>query len=339
MNYLQKTTTHIKTNIDRVDITTPIGYYETFLGYYKRNYIIVDENGKYDGDYFILEFLLPYGEVQLTSLKYNSKKKHPYERFFINLSDPCPEIQENMVSDLSRLVKNSKNSRNNPIISQLEVSFDFYTKHESDLIGLMRYIEHHFVFKYARPNSYKNIEETWYFGKNGDIRYGRRGGRCYIKEENGEKFCRFEVQFNQAHLREAKITYDMMPFNPLNFQSLDYVEILDNFTPNSTKNISRTIMKNQDILPTSPDYNSIYRKMYNKIKKRVLGPGIGAIPAVHEQLDSLKELRKKFKFSENYKSYFPKLLQEKELVCCLACIGYEEENCSKRLVLCQGFDD
>lgn len=338
MNYIQKTTTHIKTNIDRVDITTPIGYYDTFLDFYKRNYIIVDEDGKYKGDYHILEFLLPHGTVQLTSLKYDSKKRHCFNRFYLNLSDPCPELQEQMKSDLSLKVKKSKNSRNNPIISQLEVSFDFYTKHESELIGLQRYIEHHFTFKYVRANSYTFFEDTWYVGKDGNTREGPRGGKCYIKEENGEKFCRFEVLFNREHLREAGITYDIMPFNPLEFLALDYVEILDNFTPNSTKNISRTILKNQDILPTSSDYNSSYQKMYKKIKKRVLGPGIGAIPAVNKQIDSLKKLREKFKFSENYKSYFPKLLQEKELVCCLACVGYEEENCSKRLVLCQGTD-
>lgn len=267
-----------------------------------------------------------------------SKRKNAFDyndRAYINLYDPKLETQQIIAQVLRDVTGGISKGIFGAIIRQLEISYDIYCNDDADCMLVHDFLHHHLVLKYAKKSSYKAYKSTDYVGKYGNIRKGVWGIRSYIKTEFGRTFCRLEFQYNRQYLLKNDITVLGMPFSPLQFESLRNIALLDNFTLKGICNLSRTVLRKSGVTESnSKDFNKLYRKMMQKISSCVLG-GREQIKPVPMQIAAVKDIAKKAGVSCNNKRYFPSLVPFLQLICCHADIGYQEEECSKRMLFCQ----
>lgn len=352
MENIQKQLSHISPGIDRINIAVPQHSADNFLNILKRSYEPIGGEGV-SAKYWNTYFLINGGNVTVTSPRYGITKKHGYERTYITMLDPSQSVQQ-VVVDACRLAAPGRfTGATAPIIKAIEVSFDFFTNATDNLIKIKRYVEHHFVMKFLRYGASSTYlgrdenekvifdpeESTLYVGKNGDIRKPPKGSRGYIKTENGQTFYRWEVQLNRTFIKNNGITCNDLPLSPLQFRVFDYVDILDDFTDAGLKNVARTILRKQGITEKStPEFNSLYRILMEELRAEILGGSRGRTPRVTNQIDRAKDVKEDYGITFNHRRYFPELDADKRLITCHADIGYPEENCTKRIILCQGND-
>lgn len=336
MKNLQKLVKSITIEIDRISFSSPtilldrllqcIAEKGTFLSEYQRK------------KYWHKEYQIFGCLVIITGKKFDPSKSSIHDRIYLSVSDPSKELQELLKFDLDIIAKGKDKGRDGVLIQQLEVSYDFHADSLTDVQAIKQYIDKHFVLPFTRASSYNTVKTTNYIGRNGNIRKGSKGTRCYIKTENGRTFCRFEMQFNRSYLKSNGITYNSMPFNPLHFQVFDQVNILGDFSDTGVRNLSRSILRKQGVVASDPDFSSLRGVVADYIREKVMGGSRGARKKVSTQLAELQELKKEAELSVNLKQYFPEFYHVNQLVCCLADTSYEEDGCSKRLILCQGND-
>lgn len=321
---------------DRISFSMPAIMLEALLR-------LVTGNGTFVSEYYRKKFkhkeYLIFGCLVIVTEKIvDPEKSTIHDRVYLSVYDPSKELQKWLKFSLPFMCKGKVDCRDGVLIQQLEVSYDFYADSPADVKAIKRYIDKHFVLPFTRSNSYNTVETTNYIGRNGNIRKGSKGTRCYIKTENGKTFCRFEMQFNRRYLKSNKISFDSMPFNPLSFQVFDQVSILGNFSDTGVCNISRSILRKQGVNATDPNFTILHREMASNVREKVLGGSRGAKRKVSTQIAKLQKLKKETDLSVNLKQYFPQQNQLHQLICCLADTGYVEEGCTKRLMLSQGND-
>lgn len=226
----------------------------------------------------------------------------------------------------------STQGKPNAVIKEIEVAVDLFTESKNDAEQLWRYLGKHLFAIGSRPNSYSRVKTTRYVGRNGNIRNGARGTRCYVKQINGRYACRLEAQYNRPFLIKREITHESLPIKPESMPVLDKLVFLNSFTDRGVKNYARRILWKRGIKPTDSNYRAELRKEEAHVRHFVLGGKRGADQAVHKQIAALKELNKEYGLSINFRVYFEEIAMVKELIFCLNDIGKEEELCSKRIV-------
>ena len=128
-----------------------------------------------------------------------------------------------------------------------------------------------------KPNKLRNLKsnvivKTWYLGNSGNIRRGQYGLRGYVKTRAGEKFCRYELQFNKPFIEKNDITVLNLPLEPHHFSLMDYVDYCDNFSDKGVKKIVIDLLESIGIIETlTTDFNKHYFLLFNEIKQRIFG--------------------------------------------------------------------
>lgn len=249
---------------------------------------------------------------------------------YVSVSDPNDAVQAK-IKQLCWYLGGTKGWPN-AVVKEIEVAVDLFTDSESHAEQLWRYLGKHLFTIGSRPNSYNRVKSTRYVGRNGNIRNGSHGTRCYVKEINGRYACRLEAQYNRPFLIKHKITHESLPIKPESLPVLDKLVFLHSFTDRGVKNYAKGILRKRGVMPTDSTYRTELRKEEAYVRHFVLGGKRGADQAVHKQIAALKELNKEHGLSINVRAYFEEIAMDKELIFCLNDIGKQEELCSKRIV-------
>ena len=347
MNNLQQLLYYIIIGIDRLEFSVPLKYYKQLFDGMNLYCTFVKEYPKkgYNRTIFkhlnkriIIKIKEEIKEQITNQDKINFSQNTFKERMYITVCDP-DAVTQNFISFLFETISyGNTNDFYNILLKQIEISYDFYPTEGTDINKLEHYIKKHFFIKYTRASSYFTFKTTLYTGRDGIIHDGAKGTRRYKKSENGKTFMRFEIQYNRDFINEKKIEYTSLPLNPLSFHSLNYVDILGDFTMKGIKNVARSILKKQGIISSQPEFKTLHREMMKKVHLEVLGGSRGTTKYISSQINALKNLKKEYQFTINRKDVFPVLSYTKQLISCLADVGYSEKNISKRMVLCQGID-
>lgn len=332
---LEKYIKQIKTSIDRLELSLPCLRLKEFLK------ILADDCKQlhFDKDneekkYWYQHF--KYKGILLTvkgMLPEKMKLPNHNPRFWVTVSDPNIEVQMWLKGVCRNLSRGSPKGRYSVIIKEVELAIDFYTDEKNEAEKIWRYIGKHLFIKHSRSNSYRTIKTTRYIGRNGNIRDGTKGVRCYPKTIRRKTLCRLEKQYNRQYLLERKITYESLPITAEMFLIFDNLVFLNRFLDNGVRNYARDILRKQNLSPSNSNYREELRKKEAYVRLHVLGGTRGSYPAVHKQIGKLKELNKKYDLSANYRKYFNQITADENLINCLIDIGNEEELCSKRLMM------
>ena len=335
MKNFHKLVRNIIIGIDRIDFSMPLSYLDNLLSYLDKQ--SSHYNAYVNGQYWYKNYILLNHKVKVRSKIKCKCEKNIYNRVYVSVFNPDKIIQEYLKSIFDRLSGGINTGTFGIIISQIEISYDFYSNSSHDIRQIKRFIDCHLLLKFARKNSYRTVLTTDYIGRNGNIRKGAKGSRSYCKFESGRKFYRFEMQFNRAYILKRNITFFNLPLNPIDFRSFDYIDIVDNFSFRGIKNISRSILRKKCIHSTThDDFERIHREMIDKVRFFVVGGRRGKCKKVSKQITMIKCLKKEYNLSINHKKYFTPLNDVIQLINCLADIGYKEELSSKRIILLQG---
>lgn len=352
MNNLTKTIIEIITGIDRIALSIPLGYLDSLIEYMNNKCFYMEKC--YVKKIETLKYMFKNRKINISYIKFDVKRDTRFERFYINVSDADYDTQIFLKDMLLTVIKGNKEGRYGVTINQIEISYDFYTYREEDLVILKKFIDHHFVVKYSRSGSnfiYTDdtvdsiFNTTNYVAKDGRIHdtTATKITRDYIKRqsrivsEGDRTFFRYEMQFNRPHLLKKEISLKSIPINPLSFCVFDYLNILDNFSNQGIRNLTRAILDEQGFSKSSPDYDILYRKMANKVKRRILGVNEKVLNTVNKQIEGFKKIKEQYNLSVNvkYETNFQPLENERQLFSSLSCTGCEEDSCTKRMMLCQ----
>lgn len=267
-------------------------------------------------------------------------------RVYIEIFNPDTEFQEYIKTTLIDIANFKSRPLYSIVIKQLEVKYDFHCgssedrQHNDRTNKAKHFLVRHLVHKYSRSNSYTKKMNTNYFGRNADIRKGTCGSRIYAKENKHEPtttFARLEFQNNGDYFQVKKIKITDLPLKPLPFESLNKVDFYDDFSEAGIKHIAKILLKKEGgyrLLDTKLFNKALYAKM-DELKATILRNSNNTMKNVHQQMASISELKKRYEFPLNHKQYFTPLKEIKQLILCYADISYNEDLCSKRMVLCQ----
>ncbi len=321
--------------IDRISFSIPVKYKELLLSqlFNECNYIKEKFLTKYRHHTFETK---SKKEKNTFTVKIGLCNNDVFERIYLEAYHPNTETQEYFKNLLLQISNGSVTGFLGIIIQQVEVSYDIFCVDEADVHKVKIFIGRHVVCKHARSDSYNTFKSTYYIGNHGNIRKGIKGVRCYLKPKFGTKqFARFEMQFNRGYNLKHDITLHSLPLNPLSFHILDHVEILDSFSATGIRNLSRSILRKQGIVPSCNDFNRQLNRVIKEVKASVISGSRGPTTKVHRQIAELNLLKEKYQLSVNCKQYFPPMDDVRQLINCHAAVGYEEDYCSKRMLFCQ----
>ena len=98
------------------------------------------------------------------------------------------------------------------------------------------------------------------------------------------------------------------------------------------RQLAKAVLRKQNIATTDQNYTDELKSKEELVRLHIFGGKRGPKVAVHEQIERLKDLSKKFGLTVNYQKFFNEITADKELINCLIDIGREEVMCSKRLM-------
>lgn len=331
MNHIYKIISNIDVCIDRINLSLPIN-----SGYRFENQLIdfkYNNSGLVEADYLKNIYSI-YGSTLHTSRKISTSDEPIRPRLFCNLVKPNDTSQQFISEIFDDIFMGKTKGDYGAILNQVEVAFDIYPYNTYDLQYLKRFVNDHLMLKYAKIDTFVQIDNTIYAGNKGNVRKAYVGLRMYPKPVNDPHYYRIEFQFNRKYLRNNNVTYMDMPLNPSIFKTLDRIHLLDDFADKGIKNIYRMISKNIYFSSSKQKRSKLALMSREKIRTRVLGGSRGESRCVRDQINQIKRLRKKFKLSSTYRNFFPKMDKEFQLIKCLSAIGIQEEFVSKRICFC-----
>ena len=327
---------------DRMDISIPDKFYLDFIHrlhedgsnfkiYTKNRYYFVRSNIQGSR----ISILYPKGKLS------NSWK---CERAYIRIYNPSIAVQQYIKKTLINIANLYFLPLTSIKIKQYEVKYDFYSNASEvldkniDIEKMKKFLKKHLVLRYARSNSYSIIGSTYYIGRSGDVRKGKFGIRIYIKKNkyNPEStFLRLEFQYNDLYFYTKKITINNLPLSPLSFESYKHSEIYDYLSQDGLKNIAKAIFKkNGNSISDKRHYKIMLSDKITELNFMIIQKANRQYRRVHDQFTTINDLKKKYKFTMNHKQYFRPMNEVKQLILCHADISYDEDLCSKRMLLC-----
>jgi hypothetical protein len=199
MANIQDIITAVTASIDRIELSIPHRYFTRVLNQLRRDCEfkdVVHSNGM-----IIYLFVRRGKQIRLKTFLHHVITIN--KRAFIHLSQPDTDTQEYIQTILTDIIPSAAYSQFDAFINQLEVAFDIGTDTLDQLYEVQNFINHHLILKYARSGAVGRYKDTGYRGKDGNIRKGRRGTRCYLKEINNKQVCRLELMLNRDHLKKT----------------------------------------------------------------------------------------------------------------------------------------
>lgn len=146
-----------------------------------------------------------YDNSKIRLIKYRNK---PYW-FEISVSDPSKDVQ----LIIKKVLESIECLKSDVSLHQIEFALDLYPLWRNSLDLLQESTRHHLVLNHSRIDSFRQIGETIYQGRKGNVRNGSKGLRCYCKEENNDHFLRIELQANRKMIRRLRIDRSEYPTN------------------------------------------------------------------------------------------------------------------------------
>lgn len=128
------------------------------------------------------------------------RKTSYYGSVFVH--DPDLEVQRKIMQLMDVIPFN---------LTLVEVAFDFHPDDPFELYPLRKVLTGGIVLRHSRAGCYVNYSGldyrgTEYFGKGGVVGSGSKGLRIYIKQQDGRRFLRMELQFNWPFIKKNGIT-------------------------------------------------------------------------------------------------------------------------------------
>jgi hypothetical protein len=148
------------------------------------------------------------GTVDLFHQPVTGIKYMPYQ-FLMYLHQPNTE----MITLIDRIFKSLGIS---PLISKIELAWDFYTSTTPGAYVLKEYFERHLFLKYQKSPSWRfkdeedKDEDTFYTN---DLRKSVKGLRLYLKPEfsNHKDYVRLELELHRAKIKQMHIDFPLTP--------------------------------------------------------------------------------------------------------------------------------
>ncbi len=249
-----------------------------------------------------------YDNVNIRLIKYRNK---PYW-FEISVSDPSKDVQ----LIIKKVLENLECLKCEVSLHQIEFALDLYPFYRNSLYLLQESISHHLVLNHSRIDSFRQIGETIYQGRKGNVRNGSKGLRCYPKEEHSSCFLRVELQANRKMIRRVGIDLNTLPIDPSHIDLFDYVSMRRGLDKDSLDKMcvafrkKRLKMKSITLPPMS------CRILEQGYKSRILSdlgenPLFDKIEApVAVQISVFKVWKKKLGVSSQVDRFFPPVRQD-----------------------------
>ena len=105
-------------------------------------------------------------------------------------------------------------------LSQVELTFDFYTR---DLQDFNEFLNNHLYLRYQKQESF-NIEDTFYTT---DIRKATKGTRTYLKPEDNPEFVRMELVLSRRVIKRLGLSLPLSNIEALNLKQFFIFAYID----------------------------------------------------------------------------------------------------------------
>lgn len=200
--------------IDRIQLSIDSRCLEACISEFKAEF---DYRGwHHDGGDWVWEFICDGSQIQLVKYVHED----PLHRMWssVRIQDPTKLCQEKVAEIIIMVLDSLGLPHDHSSVSQVEFALDFVPGSLKMLRELTDYLQSSLIMQHGRASSVKMVGTTLYIGKEGSVRQGTKGIRCYPKEGNR---VRVEVQANKAFLRGKGVTINSLPL------AADFVNVED----------------------------------------------------------------------------------------------------------------
>ena len=172
-------------------------------------------------------------------------------------------------------------------LSQVELTFDFYTRDLQDFIEILN---NHLYLRYQKQKSF-NIEDTFYTT---NIRKATKGTRTYIKEVNGSKFVRMELLLQRRVISRLGLSLPLSNIDGIDlkqfftFAYIDSRRLTNYFVKKNKQEIKRANLRR-------PGYGNIIKQTIYQWVKGITRREYGA-----EFIRQIERLKDKDRGVPNY---------------------------------------
>jgi len=140
----------------------------------------------------------------------------------IRIQDPTRLCQEKVAEIIIMALDSIGLSYDRASVTQVEFALDITPGSPALLGELTNLLQASLTMKHARAGSHSAKDTTHYLGKQGNVRQGTKGIRCYPKEGNR---VRVELQANRGLLGPKGVTIDSLPLAPDFIKVADYARL------------------------------------------------------------------------------------------------------------------
>jgi len=177
-----------------------------------------DYRGKHldDDANWVWEFICYGCRVQLVKYEHENPLRRMWSS--VRIQDPTKRAQEKVAEIIIMALDSLGLSHDHASVKQVEFALDFVPTYPAMLRKLTHYLQSTVTMRHGRASSVEFKGTTMYIGKDGNVRQGTKGVRCYPKEGNR---VRVEVQVNKAFLRGKGVTINSLPL------AADFVRVMD----------------------------------------------------------------------------------------------------------------
>lgn len=257
---------------------------------------------------YVAEYL--YGGKLIQLVYYNGK-----QFFSVIIHDPDNTIQS-LIRDM---LLSLNESIGEPIayISQIEFAWDFYPDDPAKFVRLCEVVNQAIYLRHSRVGSYSQAETTCYQGKEGDVRKGTKGLRCYPKNGSNGDFLRVELQANHYLIkRKLKLDICSLPVDPSMVRFSDYFEFHMGYEGKElflfARDLDNKINKKRKVNNSKPlnprSLAPVVRQMY--LVRRLSGQWnhFGSAVPVAQQISGYRAVKKEHHLAYQPNHFFPKIM-------------------------------
>ena len=196
-------------SVDRVNFSVNFKYLNLLREELKAQFKFVDVNVPSDGK-TIWKYLSRRSYIQL--IRYDNSCWCS-----VCVHDVSSLAWRKLLKALFRVVSKDDRSRSLSL-NQCELAVDYYPSEGESIVDLGKKLISMLSITHSRIGMLNDYIDTVYFGKDGNVRAGSKGIRCYPKPETGAY--RIELQLNRKVLRSFKLSpyrYPLDEFSPFSY--------------------------------------------------------------------------------------------------------------------------
>lgn len=262
--------------IDRIQLSIDSRCRDIILACFKAEFAY---RGQYaDKGNWVWGFMFDRCQIQV--VRYDPKKPYAMKWTSIRMQDPSPLAQTKVAEivklalDTIGLPYSSKAS-----VTQVEFALDIVPDSLAELGDLANLLQASLTMKHARAGSRSSKGTTHYLGKEGNVRRGAKGIRCYPKEGNR---LRVELQANRDLLGPKGVTIESLPLAADFLKVQDYARFYQRL---SSSAVAKIVTK---LIPSLAKRRTLLAAMV-----RADVEGLLAVEHVVDQMDRIRQFTEK----------------------------------------------